>query len=343
MVKVHELDVCGGVAGKLVRIDGVMLHNTSDDLPALEHAERLRKASFEQLMKGFAHYFIDDKDDVRTEQTFNATYHSANYNGNYFLVSIEIVGGVKSDKKKFLQAEQNAFWRAAIELRYYKLPVNRNTVRLHCELDVGTYTECPKRSMIEHGDWNSSNRQSQEAINKVKDYYIKEIKKYYDNPKLQPNQTIATPQPNPITQGIPKAKGGLWYRSHLSNVGWLGFVGTEETSGTTGKAIPIESIDVRWDNQTDKISASFQDIKGKWHEWEYGDTGTTGKALALSVVRFDLGLDVRNTGRTLQYRVHSADIGWSDWKNQGEVAGTSGKRIEAIQMRMLKDGKVEKG
>ena len=150
-------------------------------------------------------------------------------------------------------------------------------------------------------------------------------------------------QPNPITQGIPKAKGGLWYRSHLSNVGWLGFVGTEQTSGTTGKAIPIEAIDVRWDNQTDKISASFQDIKGKWHEWEYGDTGTTGKALALSVVRFDLGLDVRNTGRTLQYRVHSADVGWSDWKNQGEVAGTSGKQIEAIQMRMLKDGKVEKG
>lgn len=189
MVKVHELDVCGGVAGKLVRIDGVMLHNTSDDLPALEHAERLRKASFEQLMKGFAHYFIDDKDDVRTEQTFNATFHSANYNGNYFLISIEIVGGVKSDKKKFLQAEQNAFWRAAIELRYYKLPVNRNTVRLHCELDVGTYTECPKRSMIEHGNWNSTNRQPQEAINKVKDYYIKEIKKYYDNPKLQPGGT----------------------------------------------------------------------------------------------------------------------------------------------------------
>lgn len=186
MVKTHELDVCGGVAGKLGRVDGVMIHNTSDDLPALEHAERLRKATFEQLMNGFAHYFIDDKDDVRTEQTFNATYHSANYNGNYFLISIEIVGGVNSDKKKFLQAEQNAFWRAAIELRYYKLPVNRNTVRLHCELDVGTYTECPKRSMIEHGNWNSTNRQPQEAINKVKDYYIKEIKKYYDNPKLQP-------------------------------------------------------------------------------------------------------------------------------------------------------------
>lgn len=152
---------------------------------------------------------------------------------------------------------------------------------------------------------------------------------------------VSKPQEK-ITQGRSNALGGLWYRSHLSAVGWLGFVGTEETSGTTGKAIPVEAIDVRWDNQTDKISASFQDIKGKWYEWTYGVTGTTGKGLPLVKVRFDTGVDIRKTGRTLQYRVHSADVGWSDWVNQGETVGTSGKQIEAIQMRMLKDGKVEK-
>lgn len=154
--------------------------------------------------------------------------------------------------------------------------------------------------------------------------------------------TVSKPQEK-ITQGRSNATGGLWYRSHLSNVGWLGFVGTEETSGTTGKSIPVEAIDVRWDNQTDKISASFQDIKGKWYEWTYGVTGTTGKGLPLVKVRFDTGVDIRKTGRTLQYRVHSADVGWSEWTNQGETVGTSGKQIEAIQMRMLKDGKVEKG
>lgn len=154
--------------------------------------------------------------------------------------------------------------------------------------------------------------------------------------------TVNKPQEK-ITQGRSSATGGLWYRSHLSNVGWLGFVGTEETSGTTGKAISVEAIDVRWDNQTDKISASFQDIKGKWHEWNYGVTGTTGKGLPFVKVRFDTGVDIRKTGRTLQYRVHSADVGWSEWTNQGETVGTSGKQIEAIQMRMLKDGKVEKG
>lgn len=194
MVKVHELDVCGGVAGKLLSVKGVMMHNTADIIRALKHAERLKNMSFTQLMAGFAHYYIDHEDDVRTEQTFNATYHAGNQVGNYNYISIEIVGNRYGDLTQFLQAEQNAFWRAAIELKYYKLPVNRNTVRLHCELDVGTYTECPKRSMIEHGGWDSTNRQPQEAINKVKDYYIKEIKKYYDNPKLNPDGKVDKPK-----------------------------------------------------------------------------------------------------------------------------------------------------
>lgn len=197
MVKVHELDVCGGVAGKLLSVRGVMMHNTADIIRALKHAERLKNMSFTQLMAGFAHYYIDHEDDVRTEQTFNATYHAGNQVGNYNYISIEIVGNKYGDLTQFLQAEQNAFWRAAIELKYYKLPVNRNTVRLHCELDVGTYTECPKRSMIEHGGWDSTNRQPQEAINKVKDYFIKEIKKYYDNPKLTPDKSVTKPKVNP--------------------------------------------------------------------------------------------------------------------------------------------------
>ena len=212
MVKVHELDVCGGVAGKLLSVDGVMLHGTADDKPALEHAKRLKEASFEQLMKGFAHYFIDDKDDVRTEQTFNATYHAGNQQGNYHYISLETVCSAKTDKAKFMQAQQNTFWRAAIELRYYKLPVNRKTVRLHCELDVGTYTECPKRAMMEFGNWNSTMRQPQSSIDKVKDYFIKEIKKYYDNPSLIPGEPEKAKSPIVKEPHKPRHKvRSYWY------------------------------------------------------------------------------------------------------------------------------------
>ncbi len=42
----------------------------------------------------------------------------------------------------------------------------------------------------------------------------------------------------------------------------------------------------------------------------------------------------QNTSNTLnlQYKAHIQDIGWTDWKNAGEVAGTTGqdKRVEAI-------------
>ena len=39
-------------------------------------------------------------------------------------------------------------------------------------------------------------------------------------------------------------------------------------------------------------------------------------------------------GNVFQYRVHIGDYGWQDWKNNGEIAGTTGesKRIEAIQI-----------
>ena len=41
----------------------------------------------------------------------------------------------------------------------------------------------------------------------------------------------------------------------------------------------------------------------------------------------------------LSYRVHIQDIGWQEWKKNGEIAGTTGqkKRIEAIEMKLSND------
>lgn len=187
MVEIIEKSVCRGIAGRLRSTKGVMIHNTADNHSAKSHASRLAGYTNKQLENGYANYFIDKDTIYRTEDTYNATYHSANGEGNYNYISFEVVGDMKTSKADFLQAEQNTFYQAAIDLRYHKLPVNRSTVRLHCELDVGTYTECPKRSLYEHTGYNSNQRQPQNVINAMKDYFIKEIKKYYDNPKLKPN------------------------------------------------------------------------------------------------------------------------------------------------------------
>ena len=37
----------------------------------------------------------------------------------------------------------------------------------------------------------------------------------------------------------------------------------------------------------------------------------------------------------IQYRVHVSDIGWKDWQKNGTVAGVIGKRIEAIEIRIV--------
>ena len=58
---------------------------------------------------------------------------------------------------------------------------------------------------------------------------------------------------------------------------------------------------------------------------------------ALQIVNFTL---TNQAGYKLQYRVHSSDIGWSSWMNQGSNAGTSGKNIQAIDFRLVKDSSV---
>ena len=44
----------------------------------------------------------------------------------------------------------------------------------------------------------------------------------------------------------------------------------------------------------------------------------------------------------MQYRVHSADIGWQSWTGNGETAGVTGrnKQMEAIEIRFT--GEMEK-
>lgn len=145
-----------------------------------------------------------------------------------------------------------------------------------------------------------------------------------------------------VHQGINSPKSGLWYRSHVSDAGWLGFVGTEYLSGTTGQNRRLEAVDVMWNKKKESIRSSFQDINGRWIESGTGITGTTGRALSIQRVCFASNQDILSSGRKIQYRVHSQDVGWSSWKEEGESAGVSGKKIESIEMRMLINGKVEK-
>lgn len=199
MVNIINKSVTRGVAGRRSGgFKGVVMHNTWDNSTAQSHLDRLSRMTVNQLAAGFAHYYVDEKDIVRVEDTYNGAWHTANTEGNMYYIGFEIRGNRSTPTAVFLQAEQNACWQAAIDLKFQGLPVNRNTVRLHHEFSA---TECPKRSLIEHCGYDSTYAVPIAVTNKMKDYYIAQIKKYYDNPSLKPDgKADTTVKPvNPVT------------------------------------------------------------------------------------------------------------------------------------------------
>src|SRR5699024_5277749 len=78
---------------------------------------------------------------------------------------------------QFLKNEQAVFQFTAEKFKEWGLTPNRKTVRLHMEF---VPTACPHRSMVLHTGFNpvTQGRPSQATMNKLKDYFIKQIKNY---------------------------------------------------------------------------------------------------------------------------------------------------------------------
>lgn len=195
MVRIVNKSVTRGVAGRRSgSVKGVVIHNTWSNMTAEQEANRLAGMSASALSAGFAHYYIDGSTIWRTEDTYNMAWHVANADGNANYLGYEVRGNRQTPRSEFLQAEQNTFWQVAEDLRYYGLPVNRNTVRCHHEFSA---TECPKRSLMEHCGYDSPYAVPANVTNQMKDYFISQIKKYYDNPKLKPDGSSSTSTPAP--------------------------------------------------------------------------------------------------------------------------------------------------
>lgn len=89
----------------------------------------------------------------------------------------------------------------AQDLKYYGLPVNRNTVRLHHTFSP---TECPKRSLIEHCGYDSTLAVPTAISLKLQDYFISQVAKYYNNPSMKPGDIIGD-KPEPEKPSKPQS------------------------------------------------------------------------------------------------------------------------------------------
>ena len=143
------------------------------------------------------------------------------------------------------------------------------------------------------------------------------------------------------TTGQPTGKGDseptLYYSANSQSVGWLDEVNEPNTAGTTGRSLDLYQIKINLKNAaTSAVLSGKVYSNGSWLNYDKITSSTIiGNAnSALQLVNFSL---INQTGYKLQYRVHSADIGWQAWTDQGNNAGTVGKNIQAIDFRLIRD------
>ena len=148
--------------------------------------------------------------------------------------------------------------------------------------------------------------------------------------------------------GVPDSESLVLYRTHVQNDGWQNYMRDGEVSGTSGRSLRLEGINVQLGGAAGAGGIQYrthvQNIG--WQDWKYGGAmaGTSGQALRLEAIEIALYGDAAQ-GYDVYYRVHCQNIGWMDWAKNGERAGTAGYayRLEGIQVQLVPKGSAPPG
>ena len=163
--------------------------------------------------------------------------------------------------------------------------------------------------------------------------------------KIQPTGTLAS-------------KYDIYYRAHVSYVGWMGWAKNGEPAGSTGPGNNIEALEIKLvkkGESVESLSAAFNDVATKPDSsplslsvsshvgmvgWQPAVTdemisGTTGQSRRLEAIKATL-VNKTGTPGALKYSSHVSFVGWQDWKNSDEISGTTGqfKSIEAVRFML---------
>lgn len=132
-------------------------------------------------------------------------------------------------------------------------------------------------------------------------------------------------------------------QAHVQNKGWLGVVSSGKTAGTTGQGLRLEDLKIRVTNCSGGVKISTHQSNVGWVSYtsansnNWAESGSTGKSRAIEAVKIQLFGAIASS-YDVEYRVHSANIGWGSWVKNNKVAGTEGRSLqaEAIQVRLVK-------
>ncbi|AWW25552.1 C39 family peptidase [Acetobacterium sp. KB-1] len=138
------------------------------------------------------------------------------------------------------------------------------------------------------------------------------------------------------------------YRTHVQNDGWQEFVTDGIMSGTSGRSLRLEGIEVKLDAPDYDLGITYQthiqnigweaDTDRGWQS-NGAMSGTEGLSYRLEAIQINLtGADA--AGFDVYYQVHAQNMGWLGWAKNGESSGTAGYsyRLEGIHIVIVPKG-----
>ncbi|WP_373484357.1 Ig-like domain-containing protein [Acetobacterium sp.] len=145
------------------------------------------------------------------------------------------------------------------------------------------------------------------------------------------------------TNEVPKENPACTYRTHVQNEGWQEWKTDGDPSGTSGKSLRLEGIEIKADSQDYDLGIEYQTHVENigWQGFKSNGimSGTSGQSLRLEAIQLKLtGNDADKFD--IYYQVHAQNFGWLDWAKNGKSAGTAGfgYRLEAIKILMVPTG-----
>lgn len=138
---------------------------------------------------------------------------------------------------------------------------------------------------------------------------------------------------------VPKVE----YRTHIQRQGWQSWKKDGATSGTSGKSLRLEGIQVKLPKGVSGGIEYRTHIQKLGWETSYKKngamSGTSGRSLRLEAIQIRLTGDAAKK-YDVYYRVHAQQFGWLGWTKNNGQSGTAGYsyRLEAIQIKLVAKG-----
>ena len=124
--------------------------------------------------------------------------------------------------------------------------------------------------------------------------------------------------------GADRDKYDVYYRVHAQGYGWMNWAKNGEAAGTAGLAKRLEAIQVVVVKKGESVPDKFE-----------GVTASEKKAYMASAAATAAAVEGSDRAH-VQYRSHLQTYGWQNWKNDGDISGTTGKakRLESLKLEL---------